>query len=429
MKKYIWILICIFLCSITGCTSSDGTAENTMTETTEFSESMPDETAEGESAENVTNKSATGESVENTLNGSTIPEYESPKFIDRTKYYCIHYGSSGWETFYIYDAEGNLVLTESPNRPLIYYMVNDDIVYIGIGWGTGIRETRYYSAKRNLVSESFYYVVAESNELVAYMEDVPTGTKDGTIIVQNAFDREAFYKEYQVDYPGDEPYHHPVTEAVFSEDASTLTVTYESNENGEIKTKVLEVNATAEAAGITPDESVTSESGDDECADRGAYYCIHHNGAESVTYYLYNSSQWITYIETTAKPLQISMLGDYIVDISIEKEPGSIQHKYYNAETKVFSKEFFNVVASTDELVVYVRMAPGQTDPENRIIVVQNIFDRETFYQEYPIDFASSDRYSHPVMEAAFSEDGSALTVTYESDEEREVKTETLELK
>ncbi|MFR6298733.1 MAG: hypothetical protein ACLUML_05835 [Acutalibacteraceae bacterium] len=47
---------------------------------------------------------------------------------------------------------------------------------------------------------------------------------------------------------------------------------------------------------------------------------------------------------------------------------------------------------------------------ENRKVVVQNIFDKSLFYEEFKLDFSNVDT---PVIEAKFSKDGASLLLTY----------------
>lgn len=183
MKKYLCLFICILLCNFTACSS------------------------------------------------------QKQEIVDSGKYYRIYKHNITEVSYEIYDSAGNIVLSETTNRPLEIGMLNENILDISVGRGTGIAEHKYYSVEQNVISETFSYVIANKNELVAYIY-VPKeqSFKKRKVVVQNAFDKVLFYKEYELDFSEVDT---PVLEAFFSEDGSSLEVTYLSGGNQAQASKIL----------------------------------------------------------------------------------------------------------------------------------------------------------------------------------------------
>jgi len=99
-------------------------------------------------------------------------------------------------------------------------------------------------------------------------------------------------------------------------------------------------------------------------------------------------------------------------------------HKYYNANENIFSGKFTNVLTNSDKLIAYIDVSK-ENPLENRKVVVQNIFDKSLFYEEFKLDFSNVDT---PVIEAEFSKDGASLLLTYLSGEKQTQTSEILDL-
>ena len=147
-------------------------------------------------------------------------------------------------------------------------------------------------------------------------------------------------------------------------------------------------------------------------------------GTTSCRCILYNKKGETVLSEETSRPLKINMINDSIVDIGIGMGTGIAVHKYYDANQDLFSQEYTYVVANRNELIAYIAI-PEKNPMENRKIVVQNVFDKNLFCKEFPMDFSKVDT---PVVKAEFSEDGKSLQITYLSGEEETEITETLNL-
>lgn len=160
-----------------------------------------------------------------------INEPEQIEIIDSGTYYRIYRGNihQVCQVCYdIYNFEGEIVLSEKTDRPLKINMINDDIIDIAIGMGTGITIHKYYSVGENIFSQEFTYVLSNLDNLIAYI-DVPKEKpfENRKVVVQNIFDKSLFYKEFQLDFSH---VHTPVIEAKFSKDGASLQLTYLSGE-------------------------------------------------------------------------------------------------------------------------------------------------------------------------------------------------------
>lgn len=167
-----------------------------------------------------------------------------------------------------------------------------------------------------------------------------------------------------------------------------------------------------------------SESEYMDIIDSGKYYRIYKMDITNVCYNIYDSNGKIVLSEITDRPLSINMLSQDIVDIETGMGSGIATHKYYEPYRNVFSKEFSYVLANSGKLVAYIDV-PTEHPFENRMVVVQNIFDSDVFYKEYQLDFADIDT---PVVEAEFSNDGKTLKLTYLSGDDLAEVTEIFDL-
>lgn len=183
MKKYLCLLVCVLFCFISACSP-----------------------------------------YKNALNN----EPEQIEIVDSGTYYRIYKENINQVCYDIYNVEGEIVLSEKTDRPLEINMINDGIIDIEIGMGTGITMHKYYSVGENIFSQKFSYVLSNLDKLIAYI-DVPKQKplENRKVIVQNIFDKSLFYKEFQLDFSNVDT---PVIEAEFSKDGASLQLTYLSGE-------------------------------------------------------------------------------------------------------------------------------------------------------------------------------------------------------
>ena len=126
--------------------------------------------------------------------------------------------------------------------------------------------------------------------------------------------------------------------------------------------------------------------------------------------------------ETTTRPLSISITEDDIIDISISFGSGVCQHQYYDIDKNILSERFFDVFATSGELIVHMNVSK-ENAMENRILVIRNIFDKEVLFVEYKLDFSN---YVIPIEKIEFLANSNALQITYYKGSEKELTTKIL---
>ncbi len=122
----------------------------------------------------------------------------------------------------ILDPNGAVIFSDTTDRPLNIEMINDTIVDIGIGMGTGEIVHKYYNSENIEFSKEFSYVVANYDDLVAYIY-APNGFENRKLVVEGAFAFSSYYKEFVLDFANDVI---PVIKADFSEDGKILNIVY-----------------------------------------------------------------------------------------------------------------------------------------------------------------------------------------------------------
>lgn len=186
MKKANCIIICIFLLFLTACSVSKSSNSSIFSR----------------------NDSA----IERTL-------------IESSDYYKL-YDNTLSETLEIYNNKGELVRTITTEEPISITMLNKSIIDISIGKGTGLTKHTYYSVKLDDFSDDFSYVICASNELIAYIGISKDGLDNKTLIVQNIFNENRYYKEFIGAFDQVDTYELSSMSGEFSQDFSTLTVHY-----------------------------------------------------------------------------------------------------------------------------------------------------------------------------------------------------------
>ena len=151
---------------------------------------------------------------------------------------------------------------------------------------------------------------------------------------------------------------------------------------------------------------------DDATTDK-QYYKIEEIELTKVRYYIYDSDGNVVLSDETDRPLDISMLGDHIVDICIGMGTGLRIHKYYDVQNNRFSEEYTYVAAASGNLVAYIDTS--MEDPmTNRVLVVRDIFDKNTFYKSFGLDFSPT--VHDPIESASFTDGEAELEVVYLSE-------------
>ncbi len=140
------------------------------------------------------------------------------------KYYHVEQIDLNTTRYSLYDFLGNEVLTAETDRPLNISMRGKWVVDIEIGMGTGISTHRYYHVLHNFFSEEYTYVIAATENLVAYMQG-PLEARQ--LVVRDFFDTSAFYKEFHLVYATG---HDGAIERAEFMGEQKLTVTYVSGD-------------------------------------------------------------------------------------------------------------------------------------------------------------------------------------------------------
>ena len=144
--------------------------------------------------------------------------------VESSEHYRIFTDCNNNTWYSINDSSGKNVLTEQVNGPISITMLNDDIVAISVGKGTGISEKKYYSISRNLLSQTYTYVIANYEELVAYIDiSKECPMENRKIVIQNIFDKQSTNKEFTLDFSAIDT---PVVHAQFIESGTVLQIEY-----------------------------------------------------------------------------------------------------------------------------------------------------------------------------------------------------------
>ncbi len=158
---------------------------------------------------------------------SSVSDNNDMEFVESHQFYQIYKNEFEFK-YTVFDSQGKIALTDTTDRPLSISMLNDKIIDISIGMGTGLVVHKYYDISQNVFSEDFSYVMAAKDNLIAYIY-VPEqgGFESRKLIVQNIFDKSVFLKDFVLDFSDVDT---PVNKADFSEDLSILSVEYLSGE-------------------------------------------------------------------------------------------------------------------------------------------------------------------------------------------------------
>ena len=137
------------------------------------------------------------------------------------------------------------------------------------------------------------------------------------------------------------------------------------------------------------------------------YYEIEHLGLARARYHIYNDNGDLVLTEETDRPLQITAIDRYILEIRIGMGTGISVCRYYDALNDRFSKEYTYVAAATLNFVAYLE----GTSLADRKLVVSDLFDEKVFYKEYSLDF--SPNCHTPIQSAEFIAGDCELRLSY----------------
>lgn len=167
---------------------------------------------------------------------SSTAETSVEEIISDEKYYKVILKENRECDYYIYDVNGNIVEEESGITNLLdIKLLNDNVVDVHINEGTSLSEHHYYSIERDSFSKKYEFVMAYSNEKVAYLDG---SINDRRLVVQNVFDKTEYDKEFDLNFS---TFIQPVVEASFINNDSQLQITYFSGDEEVERTVILDL--------------------------------------------------------------------------------------------------------------------------------------------------------------------------------------------
>lgn len=132
------------------------------------------------------------------------------------------------------------------------------------------------------------------------------------------------------------------------------------------------------------------------------------------TYFLFNQAKQTVYIDTAVSQPTFWMPTKHLIKISVPIGENMKQIRAYDYKTGKISKVFDSAYNMSDDgLVVYLGGSP-----DDRVLIVQNIFDENIFYKEYRLPFAKID---NPVESASINFD--RLSIRYYREDGTKVAT------
>ena len=156
--------------------------------------------------------------------GSACQHSDGRNTVSADKYFSVCTERDGRYAYSVFGTDGKAILSETSDQPVRISMVDGSIADIATDCGSGLVTHVYCDVKSGSVSQKFSYVFAYSDGEIAYIyvpKDNPI--KGRKVIVQNAFDNGALYREFKFDFADVDT---PITDASFSEDGKELTLTY-----------------------------------------------------------------------------------------------------------------------------------------------------------------------------------------------------------
>ena len=150
---------------------------------------------------------------------------------DKSKYYkLLQNDDQSVFRHYIFDAEGDLIDSGSSEALPSFWSVGDCIMQLSVQDGTGpaSNHARYYDLKNSKKSKTFDYVLAANDEYVVCADN---RNSEHIIIVQDIFDKEKYYKEYELEDVSSTAADFAI-DGYFDEEGN-INITYYSGENCE----------------------------------------------------------------------------------------------------------------------------------------------------------------------------------------------------
>ena len=117
---------------------------------------------------------------------------------DESKFYKVIQKDDSTFDYNVFDTDGEILDSETSVRPPYFKAIGDYLMQLSVQTGTGISTNyaKYYDLKNSKTSETFNYVLTAKDNYVV-CADYRNGKH--IIIVQDIFDKEKYYKEYELE--------------------------------------------------------------------------------------------------------------------------------------------------------------------------------------------------------------------------------------
>ncbi len=160
--------------------------------------------------------------------------------VDSGKNYKIYKTNLTEVNYQIFNNKNEVVLHEQTDRPLKINIIDDGILDIAKGMGTGITVHKYYDTEKDVFSNEFMYVLGAYKNIISYIEISDKMPRENRkIVFRNIFEPEFYREEFVLNFANVDT---PVIVANFSEDGKSFTVKYLSGNEQKEVTEVLELN-------------------------------------------------------------------------------------------------------------------------------------------------------------------------------------------
>ena len=132
------------------------------------------------------------------INEDTAPVKNTVDSYDISKFYKVIQKDDSTFDYNVFDTEGEILDSETSVRLPSFKATGDYLMQLSVQTGTGISTNyaKYYDLKNSKTSKTFNYVLTAKDNYVV-CADYRNGKH--IIIVQDIFDKEKYYKEYELE--------------------------------------------------------------------------------------------------------------------------------------------------------------------------------------------------------------------------------------
>ena len=132
------------------------------------------------------------------INEDTAPVKNTVDSYDISKFYKVIQKDDSTFDYNVFDTEGEILDSETSVRLPSFKATGDYLMQLSVQTGTGLftNYAKYYDLKNSKTSKTFNYVLTAKDNYVV-CADYRNGKH--IIIVQDIFDKEKYYKEYELE--------------------------------------------------------------------------------------------------------------------------------------------------------------------------------------------------------------------------------------